>query len=264
MKDRQGDANQRSDSSPLLNVVSFGDKLVPGEEGFRGYVAEVSSNFCPYIEPSATKECTTYTVVHSDTRDKEEAEQIVFASGYALCELLRRKRLLLSSGQRAPLLCENVLFLFPHIEDALGKELLAWPHWILKCRYTQIGILFGKFWKSAQETAKDGRELPVPPCHFISVRESVRARDPIFFEQAEWLRPALESSHDVGQNVFDDLSDLEDVDRALKAFCEGPTRLSFERVHTKLLSSSFYGRAKESATSELEARKRRNVNRKEN
>ena len=260
MKNKQHGTSQRNDSSPLLNIVSFGNKLVPDVEGFRDYVAEVSSNFCPYIEPSATKECTTYTVVHSDTNKKEEAEGIVFASGYALCELLRQKRSLLSSGQRAPLLCENVLFLFPHIEDALGKELLGWPHWVLKCRYTQLGVLFGKFWKSARETAKDGRDLPVPPCHFISVRESVRARDPRFFEQAEWLRPALESSNDVGQNVFDDLADLEDVDHVLKVFCEEPTRLSFERINATLLSSSFYARAKESATRELEAHKRRNAN----
>jgi len=260
MKDKQGSASQRNDSSPLLNIVSFGDKLVPDAEGFSDYVAEVSSNFCPYIEPSATKECTAYTVVHSNTRDKETAERIVFASGYALCELLRKKRSHHSSEQRAPILCENALFLFPHIQDALGKELLGWPHWVLKCRYTKLGVLFGKFWKNAQETAKDGRDLPVPPCHLISVRESVRARDPRFFEQAEWLRPALESSNDVGQNVFEDLSDLEDVNRVLKAFCGQPTRLSFERVHVTLLSSSFYARAKESAARELEAYKRRNAN----
>jgi len=260
MKDKQGGASQRNDSSPLLNIVSFGDKLVPDVEGFRDYVTEVSSNFCPYIEPSATKECTAYSVVHSDTRDKDEAERIVFASGYALCELLRRKRSHHSSGQRAPLLCENVLFLFPHIDEALGKELLGWPHWVLKCRYTQLGILFGKFWKNARETAKDGRDLPVPPCHFISVRESVRARDPRFFEQAEWLRPALESSNDLGQNVFGDLSGLEDVGRVLKVFCEEPTRLGFEHLHATLLSSSFYTRAKEVAAKELEAHKRRNVN----
>lgn len=260
MKEKQGSSNQRSDLSPSLTVVTFGKRSVPDVEGFRDYVAEVSSNFCPYIEPSMIKECTTYTVVRSDTKDKETAERIAFASGYALCELLRNKRSLLSSGQRAPLLCENALFLFPYLDDTLGKELLGWPHWVLKCRYTKLGVLFGKFWKNARETAKDGRDLPIPPCHFISVRESVRARDPRFFEQAEWLRPALESSNDVGQNVFNDLADHEDVTHALKVFSDKPTKFNFERVNVTLLMSNFYMRAKESATKELEAHKHRNAN----
>lgn len=260
MKDKANGASQESDSTSPLTIVSFGERSVPDTEGFRDYVAEVSVNFCPYIEPSMTRECTTYTVVHSNTKDKETAERIVFASGYALCELLRNKRLLFSSGQRAPLLCENVLFLFPNVDDALGKELLGWPHWVLKCRYTQLGVLFGKFWKNAHEEAKDGRDLPIPPCHFISVRESVRARDPRFFEQAEWLRPALESSNDVGQNVFDDLADYEDVNRAIKSFCDEPTQLNFKHVNVTLLTSSFYAQAKESAKQELDAHKRRNAN----
>lgn len=244
----------------LLAVITFGDLDVPDVDGFRKYVTEVSSNFCPYIVPSMTKDCTTYTVVQSDTEDKAVAERIVFASGYALCELLRNKRDQSTSGQRAPLLCENALFLFPRIDVALGKEILGWPHWVLKCRYTGIGILFGKFWKNARETSKDGRDLTIPPCHFISIRESVRAKDPRFFEQAEWLRPALESANDVGQNVFEDMENFQDVFRTISRFCEDPTSLNFERVNVTLVQSDFYARAKEVAARELEAHKRRNTN----
>lgn len=244
----------------LLTVITFGDREVPNVDKFRDYVAEVSSNFCPYIEPSAVKNSTTYTVVRSDTRDKEVAERIVFASGHALCELLRNKRGQSASGQRMPLLCENALFLFPHIDDALGKEILGWPHWVLKCRYTQLGVLFGKFWKNARETSKDGRGLPIPPCHFISIRESVRAKDPRFFEQAEWLRPALESSNDVGQNVFEDMADFQNVFEAIARFCDESTSLNFERVNVTLVQSDFYARAKEVAARELEAHKRRTAN----
>lgn len=246
--------------SNLLTVFTFGSRDVPNVEGFCEYVAEISSNFCPYIEPSIAKSSTTYTVVCSDTEDRGVAEEIIFASGYALCELLRSKRVRSVSGQRAPLLCENVLFLFPHIDDALGKELLGWPHWVLKCRYTQLGILFGKFWKNARETSKDGRDLPIPPCHFISVRESVRAKDPRFFERAEWLRPALESSNDVGQNVFGDLADWQDAADVISTFCDEPTQLNFERANVTLVQSNYYARVKELAARELEAHKRRDVN----
>ena len=86
------------------------------------------------------------------------------------------------------------------------------------------------------------------------------ARDPRFFEQAKWLRPALESSNDVGQNVSDDLADCEDVARVLQDFCDEPTQLNFERVNATLLMSNFYGRAKESAKKELEAHKCHNAN----
>lgn len=244
----------------LLTVLTFGDRDVPDIEGFRKYVAEVSSSFCPYIEPSTAKDNITYTLVRSDTEDIDVAEKIVFASGYILCELLRSKRSQPVSESRAPLLCENVLFLFPHIDDSLGKGLLGWPHWVLKCRYTQLGILFGKFWKNAKETSKDGRNLPVPPCHFISVRESVRAKDPQFFEHADWLRPALESSNDVGQNVFDDLAGHEDVTCALEDFCDNPTQLNFEYANATLIESNFYARAKDVSAKELEKHKHRNVN----
>ncbi len=243
----------------LLTVLTFESKDVPDVEGFRKYVAEVSSSFCPYIEPSARKDSTAYTVIHSDTEDAVIAEKIVFASGYVLCELLRSTRSQSISELRPPLLCENVLFQFPSIKDSRGKELLGWPHWVLKCRYTQLGILFGKFWKNAKERSKDGRNLPVPPCHFISVRESVRAKDPRFFEQADWLRPALESSNDIGQNVFDDLADYTDVAHTLKAFCDEPTQLNFTRITVTLAGNNFYTRAKELSAKELEEHKRRYV-----
>jgi hypothetical protein len=249
----------QSDRS-LLNVHVFGSQNVPAVPGFPEYMADVSSRFCPYIEPSAAKNETTYTVVSSNTADKRIAEKIVFASAYALSELLRHKRARASSGRRIPLMCENAIFLFPQIDDAMGKELLGWPHWVLKCRYTQLGLLFGKFWKGAQEKSKDDRDLPVPPCNLFSVRESVRARDPQFFARADWLLPSLESSNDLGQNVFSDLVEHQEIADMLGAFCAKPEALSFIQIITALVQSSFYERAKELAAAELEARKRRTVN----
>jgi hypothetical protein len=99
-------------------------------------------------------------------------------------------------------------------------------------------------------------------CTCKTARRDRRTRDPIFFEQAEWLRTDLESSNDVGQNAFGDMSGTEDVSHALKVFCDEPTCLNFEHVHTTLLSNSFYARAKESAARELEDQKRRNASKK--
>lgn len=243
-----------------LTVLTFESKDVPDIDGFREYISEVSSSFCPYIEPSMAKNSTMYTIVHSETNEKAVAEKIIFGSGYAFSELLRRKRACSISEQRVPLLCDNVLFIFPHINEALDKELLSWPHWILKCRYTQLGILFGKFWKNAQEKSKDGRDLPIPPCNFISIRESIRAKDPRFFDHADWLRPALESSNDSGQNVFHDMEGYPNIIQAMDVFCDEPSQLNFEGILDILILSNFYSQAKQLATQELERHKLHKTN----
>ncbi|OGI95460.1 hypothetical protein A2917_02785 [Candidatus Nomurabacteria bacterium RIFCSPLOWO2_01_FULL_42_17] len=239
-----------------MNVLEFRSKNIPNVSGFRKYIAEVSSRFCPYIDPSMLKEEMAYTVVSSDTEDKLLAERIVFTSGYIMSELLRHQRRIANLKQRPPLLCENVIFLFPRIDDALSKEILAWPHWVLKCRYTQVGVLFGKFWKGAVEQGKNGRDLPIPPCNLFSIRENVRARDPKFFEKAEWLLPSLESANDVNQNVFNDLIVYQDT---LGAFCAEPTSSSFDGISGALTQSNFYAKAKELSKQEL-AKHKQNEN----
>jgi hypothetical protein len=247
-------------SSPFLNVLTFRSNEVPNFSGFREYMAEVSSNFCPFIEPSMTANGTTYTVVSSDIRDRDFAEKIIFACGYAFSEILRFRRTQPFSGNRVPLLCENILFLFQHVDDGAGKALFGWPHWVLKCRYTQLGILFGKFWKGASETSKDGRNLPVPPCHLLSIRESVRAMDPQFFEHAEWLRPSLELSQDIGQNVFGDLVEYHKIAERLNALLKESTSAHLVRMVDTLMESDFYARAKELAAIELESHKHHSTN----
>ena len=198
----------------------------------------------------------TYSVVSAATEATLIAERIIFASGYLLTEVLRRKRASLAIEHRPPLLCENAIFMFPQIDVGMGKELLAWPHWVLKCRYTGLGILFGKFWENAHEVSKHGANLPPPPCHFLSVRESVLSKDPLFFQRAEWLLPSLESSRDVGQNVFADLVEYREIMEECDAFSREPTISSFEHVIGQIVESDFYTRARKLAAIELENQKR--------
>ena len=240
-----------------MNVLEFRSKNVPNVSGFREYIAEVSSRFCPYIDPSMLKDEMAYTVVSSDTPDKLLAEKIVFVNGYIMSELLRHQRRIANLKQRPPLLCENMIFLFPHINDAFNKEILAWPHWVLKCRYTQVGVLFGKFWKGALEKGKNGCDLPIPPCNLFSVRENVRARDPKFFEMAEWLLPSLESANDVSQNVFSDIIEYQET---LGTFCAEPTSSGLTSISVALTQSDFYARAKELAKQQLAEHKQHENN----
>lgn len=246
-----------SDGTPgySLDVLTYRACEVPALAGFPEYLQAVSREFCRYIEPSATRQDTTYTVIRSDTADFETAERIVFVTSYLLTELLRQQR-----RNRPGLFCENVLFELPRIDEARGKELLGWPHWVLKCRYTEMGILFGKFWKNARENSKGGTPLPVPPYHFISIREPIRSKDPQFFEKAEWLRSVLEASDDKGQRVFDDLADCERIQTTVDTFCNTPTAVQFEQACMTVLGSDFYPEAKVLADTELKARKSANLN----
>lgn len=193
------------------------------------------------------------TVIRSEVTEFEAAEQIIFACAYALTELLRTKRRSDTRKTRAPLLCENVLFIFPYLGDdeAVGKALLAWPHYVLKSKYTQLGILFGKFGKNAQEISREGRHLPVPPCHFISIRENVPAKDLQFFQKTDWLLPALESAQDDGRNVFEGAK----VNQMVKDFCQAPTGHHLECFCNNLIKSDFYLQAKTAAAQELAAQR---------
>jgi hypothetical protein len=255
MTSNNDDVNKKYTATPDVTIDMFRSGIVPNVKGFPSYVDEISTNFCPYIDPSQLRGATTYTLVRSDTTSAEKAEELVFGCAYALCELLRFKRAELQTEHQTTLLCENIIFEFPHLDDTLGKELLAWPHFVLKCRYTKLGILFGKFWMGAMETAKDGRELPSPPCHFISIRDNVMTRDPRFFDEAKWLLTALESSSDNGQEVWSDILGCQSAQGAVKDFCAEHSRLNYARVNASLVDSSFYSQAKRLAANELNANK---------
>lgn len=235
-----------------LIVKTYRSPNVPDIMGFPAYVAEVSKSFCPYIEPSAAKSCMHYTVISSEIADILAAERTVFASGYALTELLRQQRVV--QGEiRPPLLCENLVFLLPKLESIDKNSFLAWPHWVLKNRYTVTGILFGKFKKGDSETAKDGRKLPIPPCHLLSIRESIPPKDPQFFEKAAWLKPALETAQDIGQDVFDDLSSqFPEIGELRDIHNTQPEKERFQALVEVITDSGFYEEAKESAERSLQ------------
>lgn len=235
-----------------LEIDRVNSENIPSINGFDSYVEQISENFCPYIEPSFRRGNNSYSVISCDTSDKMLAESIIFASGLALTELLRIKK---SKAERMGLFCQNALFQLPNIDISLGEEILSWPHWVLKTRYTSLGIMFGKFWKDAEEEAKDGRNLPSPPCHFLSVRESVQSKDPQFFDRASWLRPLLKSSSDEGQQVFQDVSVSDRLIESLDLFCSQPTCSKLQDVLHSVVESEVYLEVRDIAEEELRSRK---------
>jgi len=248
-------ATSSSDASENVTVLDALDTQVRSVAAFDEYTTVVARNFCPYLTPSSERGATRYTTLKSQTSSLEDAEKIIFASSLALTELLRARRATAGSrGVRPPLLCENALFVFPNIADESWKCLLDWPHWVLKFRYTEVGILFGKFVKGGIEQARDGRrQLPSPPCSFISVRESVRARDPQFFTRGAWLLPALEASHDSGQSLLSGYDGFSECAPILGEFCRRPDPEMLTRAVRAVIESDLYRSMKQSAALNLEA-----------
>jgi len=140
-----------------------------------------------------------------DARTTAELKTLIFYASFIHTELLRGARQTTFDEHTANLVCENLIFRFPDEDTVDGNDLLSVPHWLLKCAYTQKGVLFGKFCKVEQDTSKDGVSIPSPPLHFISIRSALKPVDNRFFNKARILERSFRESEDDGEPVFDHL-----------------------------------------------------------
>ncbi|MGH8929331.1 MAG: hypothetical protein ACRDZO_01515 [Egibacteraceae bacterium] len=144
-------------------------------------------------------------------------EEEIFSLGVIHTEAFRLKRRGNGAGERV-LLCDNLVLAPAHPDTGWhGQELLAWPHWVLKCLYTRVGVMFGKFWAGEVAAARNGLEIPSPPCDFLSIRSAVKAKDPRFFTKAEDLVDDLVTANDTGQNVHKPFTTLDPADFTLES-----------------------------------------------
>ena len=157
-----------------MNV--FRSSIVPQLSGFEGYIAEIGNRFCPFLEPSAMRDLTLYSTYELGSGSVEQIQALMFCIGLLHTEILRRARVEVPLQQR-PLVCENILFRFASEDCVDGVELFGWPHWLLKVRYTQVGVLFGKFWKGEEAVSRKSVPIPPPPYHMLSIRGAVKPRD---------------------------------------------------------------------------------------
>jgi hypothetical protein len=198
-----------------MNV--FRSSIVPQLSGFEGYIAEIGNRFCPFLEPSAMRDLTLYSTYELGSGSVEQIQALMFCIGLLHTEILRRARVEVPLQQR-PLVCENILFRFASEDCVDGVELFGWPHWLLKVRYTQVGVLFGKFWKGEEAVSRKSVPIPPPPYHMLSIRGAVKPRDPAFFTKAPELLDTLISAEDNGQFIFNDM----EIGGELKSLIESP------------------------------------------
>lgn len=163
------------------------------------YCERVGSGFCPYLIPARRAATVWFSAYHLG--ESQPVHEYIFYLGLLHTELLRRERAHQPREALRRLYCENVIFRFPKEEDVDGRELFAWPHWLLKILYTQADLLFGKFWLGEEEYTRDSRQVPVPPRHLLSIRSAVKPLDTRFFGRAPQLLAEHQSVHNEG-SVF--------------------------------------------------------------
>ncbi|KJY17222.1 hypothetical protein, partial [Streptomyces katrae] len=120
------------------------------------YVRQMTAH-CPYLAPSLQQGLTTWTVYGAEG-DPAAVEAELFHAGVQAAEWLRP----LLNRPHGSLRCENIVLL----GDAPGarhRDLLAWPHWVLKNLYGPVGIMFGKFHAGEEETTRAGARIPAAP-----------------------------------------------------------------------------------------------------
>jgi hypothetical protein len=170
-----------------------------------GYVRQMTAH-CPYLAPSLRAGLTTWTVYRAEG-DAEAVEAELFHAGVRAAEWLRP----LLTRPHGLLRCENVVLL-GDVPQARHRDLLAWPHWILKHLYGPLGIMFGKFPAGEEEVSTAGHRIPAPPVSFFPVRAAVRRRDPRFLRATPGLAAELAVAADDGRDVFEHLpTDWKDL-----------------------------------------------------
>lgn len=170
------------------------------------YVSSISLGFCPFLAPATNRGVVTYSVYDLGDCDAEQVQRAIFYLGLIHTEILRRVRAE-TLPQNRNSVCENLIFRFDGEDAVDGKSMFGWPHWLLKLRYTGVGVLFGKFWKGEVEDSRGGIAIPPPPYHFLSIRSTVKQRDPAFFSKAPELLDTLQAATDSGQDVLQDIGD---------------------------------------------------------
>ncbi|WP_018545908.1 DUF6875 domain-containing protein [Streptomyces sp. LaPpAH-108] len=159
--------------------------------------ARQMTTHCPYLAPSLQRGLTHWTVYRADG-DAEAVEAELFHAGAQAAEWIRP----LLNRPHGVLRCENIV-LVGEVPGTRHRDLLAWPHWVLKNLYGPVGVMFGKFYAGEEEVTTAGHRTPAAPASFLPVRAAVRRRDPQFLRATPDLAAAIAAADDDGRDVFE-------------------------------------------------------------
>ncbi|MCQ6557013.1 hypothetical protein NPS70_28070 [Streptomyces sp. C10-9-1] len=178
-----------------LRLVEAGSTR-PRSINIAGYVQEMTA-LCPYLAPSLGQGGTSWTVYRAEG-SAQEVEAELFHAGVQAAEWLRP----LIHRPQGFLRCENIVVL-GEVPGVRHRDLMAWPHWVLKHLYGPVGVMFGKFYAGEDERTRAGARIPAAPVSFLPVRAAVRRRDPAFLHATPSLAAALAVAKDDGRDVLE-------------------------------------------------------------
>lgn len=169
-------------------------------DSFDRYCVQVKP-FCPYLSPAEAEQVlfVSYANLQSHPEDVYSIQREIFYICLKVTEEIRIKRRALG-GRKGFLLCENIIFDLQQVPKS-PDNIFGWPHWLLKCLYSNFGLMFGKFWIGEKDTSRDGKPIPEPTFNFISIRSAVKSRDPYFLDATPGVLDRLINSIDSEENV---------------------------------------------------------------
>lgn len=169
---------------------------------FAKYCSAIAETFCPFLAPAEQLGSLFQTPIHIPAKSAAEANELITYAVVARAESLRRWRRD-ATPRQALLACDNLVFsLEPELAGMVGHPLLDWPHYLGKSLFTEVGLLFGKFWATEVDVSVSGIPIPPPPVPmFISIRSAIRERDARFFDGSPELLQAYLNSIDDARNV---------------------------------------------------------------
>lgn len=199
--------------------------------------------FCPFIAPAQENKILYFSEYSLLGDDITFLQKQMFNIGLLHTEILRSGRAGQTTTQAKALFCENVLF---HISDSVqieGSNLFSWPHWFLKLLYTEVGVLFGKFWKGEQAKSRDGKDIPAPPYHLLSIRSAIKPIDGRFFTKAPELTLEYSLSSDEGKSIIEKIADDSTrniIGRIEKLDFQTVDRSEFESIIKEMNETTLY------------------------
>jgi hypothetical protein len=182
------------------------------DEKLRAYFEDIGKRFCPFLIPAIKADALIFSEYNLAGSKKELQEQL-FYYGVIHTEILRVIRRRETVHKHKLLLSENVIANLLDSTSISGEDLFEWPHWVLKCLYSGVGILFGKFWIGEKDVSqKTGLSIPSPIKNILTIRSALMPTDERFFSLSAQLLSECNVEKDIEQNVFSPLT-LSAIDR---------------------------------------------------
>lgn len=171
---------------------------------FKSYLDEISERFCPFLKPSSDSNGLLFSQYHI-SGSIEQISQSLFYFGIIHSEILRRARREEKNLRNSMLYSENIVVELDQDTNYDGNEVFGWAHWLLKLLYTEVGIMFGKFWVGEEDISRLGIPITIPNRNFLTIRSSLKKRDENFFRDSshdDALKDMMMTAEDDLRNVF--------------------------------------------------------------